>query len=89
MPNFNIYVANEAKSKSYKNNAIQAKENLLTDEDNILDHIKGEINLRSLKGENNIVTESLKVVHQKFSPKKRSVLKSKDKLYKLTQKVKV
>lgn len=89
MPNFNIYVANEAKSKSYKNNAIQVKENFLTDEDNILDHIKGEINLRSLKGENNIVTGSLKVVHQKFSPKKRSVLKSKDKLYKLTQKVKV
>jgi len=62
---------------------------LLTYEEKILDHIKGEINLRSLKGENNIITESLKVVHQNFSPKKRSVLKSKDKLYKLTQKVKV
>jgi hypothetical protein len=62
---------------------------LPTDDDQIFDRMKNELNLRSLKGENNVVTDSLKVVHQKFSPKKKTVLKSKDKLYKQTQKVKV
>ena len=62
---------------------------MLTDDDKIFDQMKSELNLRSLKGENNVVTDSLKVVHQKFSPKKRTVLKSKEKLYKQTQNVQV
>ena len=62
---------------------------MLTDDDKIFDQMKSQLNLRSLKGENNVVTDSLKVVHQKFSPKKRTVLKSKEKLYKQTQNVQV